>query len=222
MTRKDFPTEIVTAVLVRSRRRCAYCFGLDADTKVKDGQIAHVDRDSANVTVDNAAWLCLKHHARHDATSRQAKGHTPEELRYYRDQLYEYFASSQTGAETFRSRVRKPQGISLEMFDRRVPAYRATISFINTVLKLNNIEIKDMYAFAAATDEALFLFDEQVAEYLTLLYKQGLRLRAISLTIQAPERRTRELIDEEMQLALWFTEQYAEVRKRMARFLRLA
>lgn len=214
---------MVTAVLVASKRRCAFCYGLDGDTTDKEGQIAHIDRNSSNVKPDNAAWLCLKHHARYDSSSKQAKGHTPEELRYYQAQLYEYLAFPQAWPDApVHTRLAKTPGVSLEVFDRRVPVYRATIAFIRTLLKLHCIELKDMFEFAAATDEALFLFDDKVAEYLALLYKRGLRLRAIGLVLEAPERRTPQLTEEQTHLALWFSEQFAAARKRFAPFLRIS
>ncbi|TPG42461.1 hypothetical protein EAH79_00750 [Sphingomonas koreensis] len=45
MARKPLPTATETAVLVQSRRRCCICFGLDRDTRLKMGQIAHLDRE---------------------------------------------------------------------------------------------------------------------------------------------------------------------------------
>ncbi|MCI0565379.1 MAG: hypothetical protein MN733_43495, partial [Nitrososphaera sp.] len=43
--RRQFPKKVQTEVLLKSRRRCAYCYGLDGDTTQKEGQIAHIDRD---------------------------------------------------------------------------------------------------------------------------------------------------------------------------------
>ena len=160
----NFPSDVVTAVLVKSQRRCCYCFGLFSDVRVKRGQIAHVDRNRSNAKLSNAAWLCMKHHELYDSTSKQAKGHTPGEIRHYRAQLHEYLASPQ--ALPAGRRPLAAAGVSLELFDRRIPVYRATVTFIREVLKLHNIELQEMLKFAAATDEALFLFDDNVAKYL--------------------------------------------------------
>jgi hypothetical protein len=218
-----FPKDIQADVLLVSRRRCAFCYGLDGDTTEKEGQIVHIDRDSSNVDRKNAAFLCTKHHARYDSKSRQTKGYTPEELLQHQALLGEYLALSQSwpdfGAPP---RVRNAPGVSIDVFEKRVPVYRATIKFIRTVLQINDIKLDDMFDFATQTDEALFLFDDSIVAYLALLFKRGLQLRAVALMLKPVERRTPELIQEESDLALWFSQQFEETRKRFVPFLRLA
>lgn len=87
--RKLIPQEIMTAVLVSSARRCCLCFGLKSDFEQKQGQIAHVDHNSANPDFDNLAFLCLNHHDQYDGKTRQSKGFTIDELKTYRDLLYQ-------------------------------------------------------------------------------------------------------------------------------------
>jgi hypothetical protein len=220
MTRRSFSPDVETQVLVASRRRCAFCVFLDADASEKEGQIAHVDRDASNASPENAAFLCTKHHARYDSSSRQTKGHTPAELRTYLAMLPEYLASGAAWPDTRHPRTRG-RGVSLELFDRRVPTYRAAIAFIRSMTNGGRRDLQHILRFAAETEEALFLFGDGIAEYLASLYKQGVRLHVVSEIIHEPARRTRELVDEEMRLMLWFTEQFEEARKRFAPYLYL-
>jgi hypothetical protein len=88
-TRKPIPQEIITAILLSSGRRCCLCFGLNGDFEQKKGQIAHVDHNSANPDFDNLAFLCLNHHDQYDGKTRQSKGFTVQELKAYRDLLYQ-------------------------------------------------------------------------------------------------------------------------------------
>jgi hypothetical protein len=85
--RKPVPKEIETQVLEQSRRRCCLCFGLDRDLAQKRGQIAHLDGDPSNNTLDNLAYLCIDHHDQYDSRTRQSKGFTIDEVKRYRDQL---------------------------------------------------------------------------------------------------------------------------------------
>ncbi len=78
-----------TEVLKRSGRRCCICVGLLGDTRIRRGQIAHLDRDASNNNLTNLAFLCLEHHDQYDSRTSQSKGFTEAELRSYRDQLYE-------------------------------------------------------------------------------------------------------------------------------------
>lgn len=79
----------MTAVLVRSARRCCLCFGLNGDFSEKKGQVAHLDRDPANHSERNLAFLCLEHHDAYDSSSSQSKGFTKEEISFYRSKLFE-------------------------------------------------------------------------------------------------------------------------------------
>jgi hypothetical protein len=89
MSRKPLPREIETAVLVRARRRCAICFGLDRDTKLKSGQIAHLDKDNTNHLEGNLAFLCFEHHDEFDSRSSQRKNFTAAEVKHFRLELHE-------------------------------------------------------------------------------------------------------------------------------------
>lgn len=83
VTRKPIASAVQTAVLVKSRRRCCACFGLDRDTGLKNGQIAHVDQNSTNNKEDNLVFLCLNHHDQYDSRTRQSKNLTEAEIRHF-------------------------------------------------------------------------------------------------------------------------------------------
>lgn len=88
MARKPLPKDTETAVLVRSRRRCCICFGIDRDTRPKLGQIAHLDKSNANHAESNLAFLCFEHHDEYDSISSQRKNYTQAEVKTFRDELY--------------------------------------------------------------------------------------------------------------------------------------
>lgn len=88
MQRKPLPKATETAVLVQSRRRCCICFGLDRHTRLKQGQIAHLDKDKDNHAEGNLAFLCFVHHDEYDSMSSQRKNFTAGEVREFRHELY--------------------------------------------------------------------------------------------------------------------------------------
>ena len=89
MTRTALKEATVTNVLLKSRRRCAMCFGLNRDTEMKSGQIAHLDRKNTNADEDNLAFLCLNHHDEYDSQTSQRKGFTVNEVKAFRTELYQ-------------------------------------------------------------------------------------------------------------------------------------
>lgn len=88
MSRKPLPKDIETAVLVQARRRCAICFGLDRDTRLKSGQIAHLDKDNTNHSEGNLAFLCFEHHDEFDSRSSQRKNFAVGEVKRFRSELH--------------------------------------------------------------------------------------------------------------------------------------
>lgn len=95
MPRSKIPQATETEVLVRSRRRCALCFGLHQAIAIVRGQIAHVDRDPTNHAFGNLVWLCLQHHDDYDSRPSQSKGLTSQEVLRYREELYNYINAQQ-------------------------------------------------------------------------------------------------------------------------------
>jgi hypothetical protein len=88
MARKSLPKSTEVAVLLQSRRRCCICYGLDCDTRLKSGQIAHLDRNNANHSASNLAFLCFNHHDEYDSISSQRKTFTIGEVQEFRRELY--------------------------------------------------------------------------------------------------------------------------------------
>ncbi|MDQ5822784.1 MAG: HNH endonuclease [Chloroflexota bacterium] len=81
-----------TELLVKSRRRCCLCVGLNFDLGVKKIQRAHIDHDPSNNDPNNLAALCLEHHDQYDTKHRLSKSITEDELKYHRDRLYSIIA----------------------------------------------------------------------------------------------------------------------------------
>ncbi|MGE5692828.1 MAG: HNH endonuclease, partial [Candidatus Zixiibacteriota bacterium] len=184
MTRKPIPSEVQKEVLVSSRRRCAVCFGLYGDTKVKKGQIAHLDQDNTNTTIENLVFLCLKHHDEYDSRTSQSKGFTDAEVKKYREELYTFVKDQPLAALVDYpvikgKKVSKRPSFSVEVYDRRIVVYRIVRDCLGEIFASATISLEKLQEFARGTDEAIFLFDRDVAEYLRELYQAANRLRYI-------------------------------------------
>ena len=228
MARKNFSKKVQAAVAAKCQRICALCFAFEQDARPKNGQFAHVDRDSSNNAEANAAYLCPNHHAYYDTTSRQTARVTSHELRRHQETLWAYL-------KTIRIRRKgsiKPRNIvgrvGLDVYDRRLPIYRKARQFVRDVAEKLQPEIQMILKFATETDEALFLFDEHVAEYLDMLFKKALRLNTVELirkrmaTDPEEAENFQALVNEEIALAEWFADQPEQIRVRFAPFLSLS
>lgn len=226
MSSRPFPPDVQTDVAVKSRRRCALCYGLKGDLAEKQGQLAHIDRNPENSTLENAAFLCFVHHNEYDSTPSQAKGLMPGELKIYREDLYQIMDKPgpwQTTRRRESGNKKQPIDVSLDVYDRRVPTYRRTVEFLRMVVSNLRPEMKDILQFASDTDEALFLFDDGLADYLEDMFKRALRLHTVNLLRSGKDalENFEKLKKEQMDLWLWFTSQYEEIRFRFSPFLRL-
>lgn len=90
---RKVPPSIIAKVVIDSRRRCCLCVYLDNDESIQRGQIAHINSRCDNKET-NLVFLCLKHHDEFDSRTSQSKGITVEEVRHYRDLLYQKYADS--------------------------------------------------------------------------------------------------------------------------------
>lgn len=88
MARKQIPPSSQAKVLLQARRRCCICFGLNRDTAIRQGQIAHLDDNASNNAEDNLAFLCFDHHDQYDSSTRQSKNFTPLEVKNFRAELH--------------------------------------------------------------------------------------------------------------------------------------
>jgi hypothetical protein len=226
MPHKPFPNFVEISVLMRCKRRCALCFGLNDDHTEKRGQLAHIDRNGENIAESNAAWLCSLHHDLYDSISHQTKGYTPGELKGYLDSLLA-FVTTIKNEHKDEGAVRQIGRVALDVYDRRVPIYRAARQFVRDVSANLEPGLQLILKFAADTDEARFLFDDGLAEYLETLFKKALRLHTIGLLRERMRIHPEEaenfqtIVKEETDLAMWFTKQPEEIRDRFAPFLRL-
>jgi hypothetical protein len=119
--RKSIPADTEHRILDRSRRRCALCVHFHNDWGIRDGQIAHLDRDPSNCTEDNLAYLCLPHHDDYDTKRRQTKNLTIREAKTARDRLYDAIERGQLTGE--------PAAANLQSTDKAT---------LNDILRLMN------------------------------------------------------------------------------------
>lgn len=91
MSRKKIPPEIENRVLVSSKRRCPICYFIDEFRGEVQGQIAHLNKNRDDNSLNNLAFMCLRHHSIFDSKNSQHKNYTAKEIAHYRDLLTHRF-----------------------------------------------------------------------------------------------------------------------------------
>lgn len=234
MSSSQPPPEIQVVVLRRSRRRCALCFAYDFDRGTKQGQIAHIDHNSDNNDPENLIFLCLKHHEDYDTRTSQSKGIMAEEVTRSRLDLDTFIqqllptlspeAESITDND-FESSSEDEPTISVETYRARIPVYNAYRTLLSKVMREARVEMADLFTFANDTHEALFLYGEEVANYLNDVYRHGVGLWASQREMEHPERHSedawRTIVEKNLDLILWFSNGFSEARMKFLKYLRI-
>jgi hypothetical protein len=107
----------------------------------------------------------------------------------------------------------------LEVYERRVPTYRTVVKFLRYVLQDINPAYPEIFKFVADTDEAQFLFDDLIANYLADISKLAVRLHAVAAMLARAS--TGPLAQENTEIVDWFSKQFQEAKTRFAPFLQL-
>ncbi len=89
-SRKRINIATETEVLTKSHRRCCLCWYLENRKDVRKGQICHVNQTPSDNRFENLVWLCLDHHDEYDSKTSQSKGLTSQEVKKWRDDLYDH------------------------------------------------------------------------------------------------------------------------------------
>ena len=70
--------------------------------------------------------------------------------------------------------------VSLDVYTCVCRFIRLTVEFLRAVAKLFAPEMHVILKFSRDTEQALFLFDESIADYLTVLFRKAIRLHAVN------------------------------------------
>ena len=217
-----------TQVLIDSRRRCLFCFGLHGDFAEKKGQVAHIDGDRSNSVMENLAFLCMDHHDQYDSTTSQSKSLTLDELRTYRKLLCDFISEgglvppATSYRPTPRSKTKPP--ISLELFDRRIVYYESARELIVEVVQNADISTESCLGFARKIDQTLFYFDAGVVQYFRELYAKAVQLSCQNKSLRnelAHSAERTKANEGSTEILMWFATQLEALQKIVQPFLQL-
>ncbi|MDD4870596.1 MAG: hypothetical protein PHR77_08545 [Kiritimatiellae bacterium] len=231
--RQKAPQQIELQILLRSRRRCAMCFGLEGSTAEVKGQIAHLDRNPDNNDPDNLEYLCLRHHDAYDSKHTQAKNYTPEEVKHFRSLLQKYLETELIGPSTesmkakkhgTRRPTRQSGKVAPAIYDRRVPIYLATRDLLISMIQKGRAPLDEVGKFAKATDEALFICGPDIASYLDDFYRKAVALEFATIRLDSENLSDDErakVIKDKYELFLWIGHEMPRMKERFAAVMTL-
>ena len=197
----------------------------------KKGQIAHIDQDNTNSEFENLVFLCFEHHDEYDSKTSQSKGFTAGELKLFRNELDEYVKTELKLAwpdypeieGVFKDSERSL--LSPEVYHHRIQVYRTVRTFLCVIFTDATTTVEQLGQFSRDTDEVIFLFDRDLAEYLRVLYKKAVRLRYTNQRLEdrglPVGEETSDLSEENAELPTWFYDQFEIAREKFYKHIAL-
>jgi len=146
---------------------------------------------------------------RHDGEATYTA--SPEEQLAIQQEKQRLWASNHTTTNEQADPSSKRRKLSPEVYDRKIAIYRTTRAFLSVIATHAAIDIDKITAFGRDTDEALFIFNKEVAAYLGELQTQAINLYTTGKLLDSPnlpvgDRRT-ELAQTDHDLLIWFIAQ---------------
>lgn len=169
----------------------------------------------------------MNHHDEYDSKTSQTKGIRQEELIKYHKDLKDFIAQlppAEWGARVDTKKRPYPSHSKIlvfELYSKRLEMYNYARNFILEIVRNASIELPAIFKFAADTDQSLFLFDKDIDDYFHNLYKQAVHYHYLNYKIKARPHSLNwsELIDEESELLLWFSDQVSILRDKIKAYM---
>lgn len=114
--------------------------------------------------------------------------------------------------------------LKLDLFERRFSVYDATKGLIASIMQTGKATDENMFKFLAATKEAKWLFDDQIASYLDeKVWEKTVDLQTLNSELEGlpkgPDRT--ENIHKQRDIKLWLNSQLKEIDRLFSKFLRI-
>lgn len=116
------------------------------------------------------------------------------------------------------------RSVNLGLYDRRLPIYKAAVRLIEYVVRKGTCTFEELDRFSNATEQARFLFNEDIESYL-----RKLQAEALYITMGEEKRALLDPTSDEHYKSMsargdrimWFNEQVSEVTRRFDPFLKI-
>ncbi len=118
-----------------------------------------------------------------------------------------------TAYVAYRQYVNDKNKIKLELYKKRYKIYEIIQKLLSKIMQNNSIETIDILQFNRGTKETKFLFQKDIENYITLIYKKTNRFEYLSKQIESSstsDDKKNEYLNEQEEITIWFGNQFEE------------
>ncbi|MBK8202614.1 MAG: hypothetical protein IPK68_09970 [Bdellovibrionales bacterium] len=103
--------------------------------------------------------------------------------------------------------------VRLSLYDRRLQVFENVKKFLSFIARDAALETKTLLELKHETNQAIFLFDKEVSDYIDQLYKKGLDFRGTNLKLNGEGRlpvgqERNKVVQENSDILKWFLNQF--------------
>jgi hypothetical protein len=114
----------------------------------------------------------------------------------------------------------------LDLYDKRFETYRAVVEFISLMCTAGDCSNEERIKFLQTASRNYFLFEPDIQDYITEMYKQSLEKGNFERAILNSPGETQDgyrgmLANKAMEVHKWFASQFDEARERFGAYLEL-
>ena len=110
----------------------------------------------------------------------------------------------------------------LDLFEKRYPVYKATQRLLSCILREAKIDIEKLFEFRGGTQDAVFLFDNEIPVYLKGIDEKAIRMQTLREELEGipvGDKRS-ELCKEKGQLLLELTDELPKLKVVFGKYLK--
>jgi len=119
--------------------------------------------------------------------------------------------------KTNRDRVR------LNLYDKRFKVFRGLMDLLAHIMREGNVTDEALYKFNADTNEARFIFDKEIQDYLQSIYEKAVDIQTKNSERQEPnlqEEKRAQLARDVGEIKKWMNKQFEVSRELFGKYLK--
>jgi len=115
--------------------------------------------------------------------------------------------------------------LRLDLYNKRFNMFNSTKSLLGKIVSMGDVTNEELSDFHRSTAEAIFLFKQDIPDYLGELDKQGSTLQRFEKRIKSSDfsiigdKEREEILDKRGEIFSWFTEQFEVCQQKFGEYL---
>ena len=115
--------------------------------------------------------------------------------------------------------------LRLDLYNKRFNVFNSTKSLLGKIARNGNVTNEELLDFLRSTDEAIFLFKQDISDYLRELYEKGSTLQRFEKRINGSDfskievKEKEKILDKRGEIFSWLTKQFKVCQQKFGEYL---